>query len=128
MLSLYMPQSPGEWLALLSALITLVFGLTCLFAPRFAMRMLRMNAAQDMPQAVSGIRTTMAGFHIGVPLAAVVLDQYFVWLAFGAGWAFSAVGRLVSLVFDRGATRFNAIAFVIEAALAAGPLMTGLGL
>lgn len=128
MLSLYVPQTPEGWLALASALVTFAFGLTCLCAPRVAMRLLRLNAARNVPQAVAGIRTTMAGFHLGVPLAAVVLDQYFVWLAFGTGWAFSAVGRLVSLVIDRGARRFNAIALVIEIALAAGPLMAGLRL
>lgn len=127
-LALYWPASPGEWLSWCSAFVTFEFGLLCLSAPRLAFRIMRLRTAEGVPQAVSESRATMAGFYLGVTLVAVLFNQPFIWLALGAGWAFTAFGRLVSIVFDRGNTTFNWISILIEASLAAGPLAYALGL
>jgi len=123
MISILPPQSPGEWLAWFSALITIGFGLLCLLTPHLAFRIMRLRTAEGVPQAVSESRATMAGFYLGAGLLCILLNQPFVWMVLGAGWAFTAFGRLVSIVFDRGNTSFNWISIAIEAALAILPLL-----
>jgi hypothetical protein len=127
MISIIPPQSPGEWLAWASALVTLLFGLLCFFTPRLSLRILRLRTADGVPEAVSESRATMAGFYLGTAIVAILFNQPFIWLVLGAGWAFTAIGRLVSIVFDRGNTAFNWISIIIEALLAIAPLAYALG-
>ena len=127
MLTLIPPQTPGEWLAWTSAVITIIFGLICLFAPRLTFRILRLRTAEGVPEALSESRATMAGFYLGTGLLAIAFQQPFVWLVLGAGWAFTALGRLVSIVADRGNSGFNWGSLAFEIALAAGPLALALG-
>jgi hypothetical protein len=95
MISIIPPQSPGEWLAWASALVTLLFGLLCFFTPRLSLRILRLRTADGVPEAVSESRATMAGFYLGTAIVAILFNQPFIWLVLGAGWAFTAIGRLV---------------------------------
>lgn len=115
----------GAWFALASAIITIGCGLICLLAPRTTFRILRLRTAETVPQALSESRATMSGFYLGVGILAILFSQPLLWLALGASWAFTAFGRLVSILFDRGNTQFNWISITMEAALAAGPLIYG---
>ncbi|MDZ7823815.1 MAG: DUF4345 family protein [Ahrensia sp.] len=117
------PQTLGEMLAWGSAVITILFGLICFFAPRITFNILRLRTAEGVPEALSESRATMAGFYLGVGILAILLAQPFIWMVLGAGWFFTALGRLVSIIFDRGNTQFNWISIGMEAALAAGPLL-----
>ena len=127
MLTLIPPQTLGEWLAWTSAIITIIFGLICFFAPRTAYRILRLRTAEGVPEALSESRATMAGFYLGTGILAILFQQPFVWLVLAAGWAFTALGRLLSIIADRGNTSFNWISIAIEIALAAAPLAYALG-
>lgn len=127
MLTLIPPQTPGEWLAWTSAVITVIFGLICFLAPRATFRILRLRTAEGVPAALSESRATMAGFYLGTGLLAIAFQQPFVWLVLGAGWAFTALGRLVSIFADRGNSVFNWGSLAFEIALAAGPLALALG-
>lgn len=127
MLTLIPPQTPGEWLAWTSAVITIVFGLICFFAPRTTYSILRLQTRPDVPEALSESRATMSGFYLGVGIGAIVFQQPFVWLVLGAGWAFTALGRIVSIFADRGSTGFNWGSLAFEIALAAAPLAYALG-
>jgi hypothetical protein len=49
------------------------------------------------------------------------------YLALGLSWAFTAFGRLVSILSDRGSTAYNWISLLIELALATLPLAFALG-
>lgn len=118
----YLPGSSGEWLAWLSALVTVFFGLVLLVAPGLSLRALRLRTAEAHPEAVSEARATIAGFYLGVGFAALAFAQPFLWIALGAGWAFTAFGRLVSIAADRGFTTYNGISILVEAVLAALPL------
>ncbi|MBC7280831.1 DUF4345 family protein [Hoeflea sp.] len=124
----YWPSTQGEWLAWSSAVVTVVFGLTLLLAPRLSLRILRLQTAPDHPEALSEARGTMAGFYIGIGLCALLFAQPLIYLALGTGWAFTAFGRIVSVVSDRGLTGYNLVSVAIEAILAALPLLYGLGL
>lgn len=127
MIEIIPPQSLGEWLAWTSAIITILFGIICFFAPRLTYRILRLRTEEGVPEALSESRATMAGFYLGVGILAILFAQPFVWMVLGAGWAFTALGRLVSIIFDRGNTAFNWVSIAMEAALAAMPLAYVLG-
>lgn len=128
MIEFYWPTSQGEWMAWGSAVVTIVFGLMCLIAPRLSLRILRLQTLPDHPEAVSESRATIAGFYLGIGLCAVLFAQPLIYLALGAGWGFTAFGRIISMLSDRGVTLFNFISVLIEAVLAALPLLYGLGL
>jgi Domain of unknown function (DUF4345) len=128
MIEIIPPQSTGEWLAWASAVVTLIFGMMCFITPRLSLRILRLQTFPDVPEAVSESRATMAGFYLGTGVLAILFNQPFIWMVLGAGWAFTAFGRLVSIIFDRGNTAFNWISITIEALLAAGPLVFALGI
>ena len=116
------PISPGGWLAFCSAAITVIFGLILLFAPRLSFRLMRLQTMPEYPEAVSESRATMAGFYLGLGLCCILLDQPLLYIALGASWGFTAFGRIVSMMSDRGNTLFNWISVAIEAILAAMPL------
>ena len=118
----YWPGSPGEWLAWASGLVTVLFGLALLVAPRAALRVLDMRLDPERPAALAEVRGRMAGFYLGLGLSAILFAQPFLWMALGAGWALTAFGRLVSMVADRGFTARNALSIAVELALALLPL------
>ena len=127
MIEFYWPTTQGEWLAWSSALVTILFGLMLLFAPRLSLKILRLQTLPDHPEAVSEARATMAGFYLGVGICAMLFAQPLVYLALGGGWALTAFGRIISMMSDRGVTFYNLVSVVIEILLAAGPLLYGLG-
>jgi hypothetical protein len=127
MIEFYWPMTQGEWLAWSSALVTILFGLMLLFAPRLSLKILRLQTLPDHPEAVSEARATMAGFYLGVGICAMLFAQPLVYLALGGGWALTAFGRIISMMSDRGVTFYNLVSVVIEVLLAAGPLLYGLG-
>jgi hypothetical protein len=127
-LSFPWPMSQGEWLAWISAVVTILAGLAFLFAPGMMLRALRLQAAPDRPQALAEVRGRMAGFYLGLGLSAVLLAQPLIYMALGFSWAFTAFGRLVSMLSDGGGRLYNLVLFIVEAALAALPLLFAFGL
>ncbi len=117
------PIDTYGWMAFWSAAITVMFGLILLFAPRLSFRLMRLQTVPEHPEALSESRGTMAGFYLGVGLCCILLDQPFLYLALGISWGFTAFGRIVSMLSDRGNTLFNWISLAIEALLAALPLI-----
>jgi uncharacterized membrane protein HdeD (DUF308 family) len=116
------PLSDGEWLAFGSAAVTVLFGIVLLFFPRLSLRALRLQPTEAHPEAVSEARATMSGFYLGTGLTAILLAQPFVYIALGASWLFTAFGRIVSMLSDRGNTLYNWISLVLELALGLLPL------
>lgn len=123
------PLSQGEWLAWISATVTVLFGLLMFFAPGLTLRILRLRTREDHPEAVAESRATMSGFYLGLGLCCLLLgNQPFLYMALGLSWAFTAFGRIVSMLSDRGNTLYNWISLVLEIVLAAMPLAFALGL
>ena len=116
------PVSNGEWAAFASAAVTVLFGLLLLFAPRLSFRILRLQTTDAHPEAVSEARATMAGFYLGLGLCCILLAQPVLYMALGFSWLFTAFGRLVSMLSDRGNTLYNWVSIVLDVALAALPL------
>jgi uncharacterized membrane protein HdeD (DUF308 family) len=121
------PMTNGEWMAFGSAALTVLFGLLFLFAPRISLRILRLQPTEAHPEAVSESRATMSGFYLGVGLCCILLAQPLLYMALGFSWLFTAFGRLVSMLSDRGNTLYNWISLVLEIALAALPLAFAFG-
>ncbi len=122
MIEFYWPATTGEWLAFAVALITVGFGLLLFIMPRLSLRILRLQTMPDHPDAVAEGRGTMAGFYLASGLCCLVLAQPFLYLLLGLGWAFTALGRLLSILVDRAGSRFNGISLLIETVLAVLPL------
>ncbi|MCY6383443.1 DUF4345 family protein [Hoeflea prorocentri] len=128
MIAFYWPGTTGEWLAFAVAVITVGFGVLLFSAPRLSFRILRLETANAHPDAIAEGRATMAGFYLGCGLCCILLAQPLIYLALGASWAFTALGRLVSILFDGAATRFNVLSTLFEAVLAILPLAFVFGL
>ena len=123
------PTTQGEWLAWSAAAITVLFGLVLLVAPRLSLRVLRLQTVEGHPEAVAAARATMAGFHLGVGLCCILLGpQIFVYMALGFSWLFTAFGRVVSMLSDRGGTFPNWMSLLVELTLGALPLSYVFGL
>jgi uncharacterized membrane protein HdeD (DUF308 family) len=116
------PVTDGEWLAFGSAAVTVLFGVLLLFFPRLSLRVLRLQPTEAHPEAVAEARATMSGFYLGTGLTAILFAQPFLYIALGASWLFTAFGRLVSMLSDRGNTLYNWFSLVLELALGLLPL------
>ncbi|UIJ72203.1 DUF4345 family protein [Aurantimonas sp. HBX-1] len=124
-----LPQTNADMLPFVAALVTMLFGLVALFAPRLTLRALRLQAVDRHPEAVGESRATIAGFWLGVGLvSAAFFDQPFVQMALGAGWLFTGFGRLVSILSDRGATVYNWLFLALNLLLALMALAPVFGL
>lgn len=121
------PMTNGEWMAWASAAVTVLFGLVLLFLPGLSLRLLRLRTTDNHPEALSEARSTMAGFYLGVGLCCILLAQPLLYLALGFSWLFTAFGRVVSMLSDRGNTAFNWVSVVIELVLATLPLLFAFG-
>ena len=116
------PTNQGEWLAWGSAAVTVLFGAALMFAPTLSLRLLRLQTTPEHPEALSEARATMAGFYLGLGLCCILLAQPLLYMALGFSWLFTAFGRIVSMMSDRGNTVYNWVSIVIDLALAALPL------
>jgi hypothetical protein len=113
------PMSDGEWLAWSAAAVTALIGLAMLIAPRLALRALALAPVEGRGEGLSAARATMAGQHLGLGIASILLAQPLVYLALGLAWAFCAFGRIISMLSDGAASLRNVAFLVVELALAA---------
>lgn len=123
MIEFYFPTSLGEWLAFSSAIVTIIFGFLLFFMPKWSLRLLRLQTFSDVPSAISESRATMAGFYLGVGFCCILLAQPLLYLALGVSWLITAFGRIVSMVLDKGNTKYNWLSWPIEAALGILPTL-----
>ena len=121
------PMSQGEWMAWISAVVTLVFGLALFLAPGLCFRLLRLQPRPEKPAAIAEGRGRMAGFYLGVGLCCVLLAQPLLYMALGFSWLFTAFGRMLSMMSDSASTPFNWISLVVELVLATLALIFAFG-
>jgi Domain of unknown function (DUF4345) len=121
------PTSNGEWMAFGSAAVTVLLGLIRLFVPGIVLRVQKLQPVPDHPEAMAAVRATMAGFHLGLGTCSLLLAQPLIYMTLGFSWAFTAFGRLISMLSDRGGTLLNVLWLVVELALAALALGYSLG-
>jgi uncharacterized membrane protein HdeD (DUF308 family) len=116
------PMSQGEWLAWSAAVLTVLFGLLLLFAPRISLRLLRLQTTEKHPEAVAEARATIAGFYLGTGLCCILLAQPLLYMALGFSWLFTVFGRIISMLSDQGNTIYNWLSLIVAMVLAALPL------
>jgi hypothetical protein len=115
------PYSPGEWLAWTGALLTVLWGLAGMLAPRLAF------FASKGAAGVAGARSIAGGFHVGIGISAILFAQPLIYLALGIGWALAALGQVLSILFDGGRTGAKAVSLLVMLVMAALPLAFVLG-
>ena len=121
------PVTQGEWLAWVSAAITVLFGAILLFAPGLSFRMLRLPPKPERPEGFAAARANMAGFYLGLGLTSLLLAQPLLYMALGFSWLFTAFGRIVSMMSDRGTGLANWLWLVFDLVLSALALAFALG-
>jgi hypothetical protein len=120
------PTTNGEWLTFGSAAVAILLGLVRLFVPDLVLRAQRLQPVPEHPEGFAAVRASMAGFYLGLGVSALLLSQPFLYIALGFSWAFTAFGRLVSILSDRN-TLLNWLLIIIELALGAAALANPLG-
>jgi len=122
------PVTQGEWLAWVSAAVTVLLGAFLLFAPGISFRMFRLAPKPERPEAYAAARANMAGFYLGLGLCCLLLgNQPFLYMALGFSWLFTAFGRIVSMMSDRGTGLANWFWLVFDVVLSALALAFALG-
>jgi uncharacterized membrane protein HdeD (DUF308 family) len=122
------PVTQGEWLAWVSAAVTVLLGVLLLFAPGLSFRMLRLAPRPERPEAYAAARANLAGFYLGLGLSSLLLAQPLLYMALGFAWLFTAFGRIVSMMSDRGTGLSNWLWLVLDLVLAALALAFSLGM
>ncbi len=122
----YFPTDLGERLAYCSAAFTALIGLVVMFAPGYTYRFLRLQVREGRSEAYAEARSA-GGFHLGFGLVAILLAQPMIYLALGASFAIAAFGRILSIMSDRGSVWLNLLLLIVQAVLAALPLLYGFG-
>jgi hypothetical protein len=118
----YFPTELGEQLAFCSAAFTALAGFIMMFAPGHAFRLLGLQAQEGRSEGY-GEGRSMGGFYLGFGLAAIMLAQTTIYMAFGASFAMAAFARLISILSDKGSNLVNYLLLVVQVVLAALPLL-----
>lgn len=121
------PVTQGEWLAWISAAVTVLLGAVLLFAPGISFRLFRLPPKPERPEAYAAARANMAGFYLGLGLSALLLAQPLLYMALGFSWLFTAFGRIVSMMSDRGTGLANWLWLAFDLVLSALALAFALG-
>ncbi len=128
MIEFVWPQTNGEWWAWSSALYLVLSGIWLLVAPRWWLSIVGLQTATNHPETLAQLRGPLGGGRIGLGLAVLMLHpQPLLYLALGSMYIFSALGRLLSIIVDKGNTKYNWIALIFDALLAYSPIAYALG-
>lgn len=125
MITIYWPQTLGESLGFGVAVLTALFGLLAFVAPRMAFQMARLEA--KVPDAIAEGRASFGGVFLALGLSGIALAQPSVYMTLGFVWGLTALGRIVSVIFDRSFSTYNLAATLFELGLAAAALAWPLG-
>jgi Domain of unknown function (DUF4345) len=125
MIEIYWPQTLGESLSFGVALFTALLGLLAFVAPKLAFTIARIEA--KVPDAIAEGRASFGGVFLALGLGTILLAQPLVTLVLGGVWAMTALGRVVSMIFDRAVSPYNITATIFELMLAAAVLAGPLG-
>ena len=92
------------------------------------MKTINLRTSEDHPEAVAEMRGPVGGLNFGLGLAVLVLHpQPLLYLALGSALLFMALGRLLSIIVDRGNTAHNWTSLAFETVMAVLPLAYALG-
>lgn len=128
MVEFVFPQSLGEWLAWLTAFVTLIVGLALMLMPRFVMMVDGLQTVDGRKDGYSAMRGPFGGVYVGFAVAVLMLHpQPLLYLALGFAFCGALVGRLISLLVDRAINSTIIIGTLAELAGAFFPLAYAFG-
>lgn len=105
-------------LNILAALLTIGFGLFGFVAPRYTAAALDLEPTSST-MGLSEMRASVGGLFVASGIAALWLNESLGYAMIGFAFAGAALGRVVSLVFDKPPLKKLLVFGGIEAALAA---------
>ena len=108
----------ADILTLIATLLTIAFGLFGFVAPRYTASALDL-APTDSTMGLSEMRASVGGLFVVAGIAALWLDQPLAYAMIGFAFVGAALGRVLSLIFDRPPVAKVLVFGGIEAALAA---------
>ena len=108
----------ADILTLVATLLTIVFGLFGFVAPRYTAAALDL-APTASTMGLSEMRASVGGLFVVAGLAALWLDEPLAYAMIGFAFVGAALGRILSLIFDRPPIAKVLLFGGIEAALAA---------
>lgn len=120
-MELYFPTEIPEQLAYFGAVLLALTGLLQFALPATALRLFGFSVGEVTPEGYAAIRSG-GGLQLGLGLTAIFLAQDWTYLALGAASAVATLGRLVSLIFDRGVTARNIAHLLLQIVISVLPL------
>ena len=108
----------ADFLNILCALLTIGFGLFGFLAPRYTASALDL-APTDSTMGLSEMRASVGGLFVVAGAAALWLDAPLAYAMIGFAFVGAALGRVLSLIFDKPPLAKVLVFGGIEAALAA---------
>ncbi|MEP2890892.1 DUF4345 family protein [Tateyamaria sp.] len=114
-----------DFLNIIAALLTIGFGLFGFIAPRFTAEALDL-APTKSTMGLSEMRASVGGLFVVAGLASIILGAPLAYAMIGFAFAGAALGRVLSLIFDKPPVRKVLIFGGIEAALSAWFLLANL--
>ncbi|MEO9684190.1 MAG: DUF4345 family protein [Tateyamaria sp.] len=114
-----------DFLNIVAALLTIGFGLFGFIAPRFTAEALDL-APTKSTMGLSEMRASVGGLFVVAGLAAIRLGAPLAYAMIGFAFAGAALGRVLSLIFDKPPVRKVLIFGGIETALSAWLLLANL--
>lgn len=121
-LSFGLPRNNGGLVTAIVAFVTTGIGILYFVLPHSALSFLDLEARINHPAAVGEMRGLPAGFYMGAGVTGLLVPSVFTALVLGMCWMASAAGRIVSILFDRGFTRFNLLMLAFETCLGLLPV------
>lgn len=120
-MELYFPTEIPEQLAYFGAVLLALTGLLQFALPATALRIFGFSVGEVTPEGYGAIRSG-GGLQLGLGLTAIFLAQDWTYLALGVASAVATLGRLVSLIFDRGVTARNIAHLLLQIVISVLPL------
>lgn len=115
----YFPTEFGEQLAFLAASVSALIGLLMLFAPGVTLRLFALQSSRERNDGFVLIRSSLAGFYLGLGATALLFQQIFIYTTFGFSFAVAVFGAVLSILSDGGITWRNCLLLVVNFLLAA---------
>lgn len=107
----------GDALNLVACLLTIGFGLFGFLAPRYTASALDLEPTHST-MGLSEMRASVGGLFVVLGSAAIWIDQPMAYAMIGFAFCGAALGRVLSLIFDKPPVRKVVLFGGIEAALA----------
>lgn len=121
-----MPRFTVDWIFAGVAVLTAGLGLVSLLMPKTGLKILKLQPQAAFPYAKGETRGVLAGFYLslGATYLLVPQAQLFLGIVLGAAWLLTGIGRIISILVDRGATLYNFAGVLFEAGI--GIVLLGL--